>query len=114
MSYAWGCFYSALHCLVGPSTLKERLSAACLNFEYLESESLPCEIQDEYRKFIRDVTRLPAFSFDVSVRLSINSMSSEKLQQNVTRILQMHEAFRREPIAPETLQSRGCTERHLP
>ena len=92
-SFAWGCFRNALHCLLGPGTLRQRLTRACTNFEHLDASLLPEQIRQEYGDFLCNMagSRTPEDFAPEAVIKSLEAMDESEMRLAVAHLLHMHD-----------------------
>jgi hypothetical protein len=96
MSYAWEKFHLAIDCLAGAGSQRERLVGAYVsNLIRLNAEDLPIEIQDEFRKLQRDITRQDATGSEGTVQATVNTMDDGEVASMVKNILSMHDTVTR-------------------
>lgn len=96
MSYAWEKFHLAMGCLTGPDSQRDRLVGAFVfHLIHLKAEELPSEIQDEFRKLGRDITRQAASGNEGNVQATVDVLSDEEVDRMVKSILSMHDTVTR-------------------
>lgn len=96
MSYAWEKFHLAMHCLAGAGSQRERLVGAYVyNLIHLKAEDLPSDIQDEFRKLGRDISRQAATGNEGTVQATVDALGDEEVDRMVKSILSMHDTVTR-------------------
>ena len=96
MSYTWEKFHQAIHSLAGSGSQRERLvNAYVFNITHVKVEEVPKEIQEEFQKFTKDMTCIPAKGSEGSVQATVNKMTEIEVIQMIERIISMHDTITR-------------------
>ena len=94
MSYAWEKFHSAIHSLAGSGSQKDRLASAYIyNLARLEPKDLPEEIQDDFREFVTEITKIEGP--DGSVKATISKMDELEISRMIDKLISMHDTITR-------------------
>jgi hypothetical protein len=88
---AWQRFNAAVHCLVGPGDLRERMSVAVFKFDSLLPDELPQSIQEPFRKLRTAFETAKPSAGEGQWVASINAMGEDELARLAGEIVGLYD-----------------------
>jgi hypothetical protein len=93
-NYAWQKLYSAVHGLIGPGDLRERLSHALLCLGQLQvnpEDHLPEVIRAEFATFLKEMTAVKPIANEGNYSATVNSLDEASLRRAAEKILDFYD-----------------------
>ena len=90
--YGWEKLHGAVHALIGPGTLRERLNSALVSclVRVDPTEDLPPEIRAPFAEFMAHMTSSPALGKEGDVASTVARMSDAAVEEAAHQILSFY------------------------